>query len=106
MNLHLIGNLEMKFTNFNDQEAGKKLTLDELGGKVSIKYAASLKNFHCSDSNPSSNCTNIGHIPNKIDCSLSDSYGYQISLARCTTADHSCTKTCTSDAAFASLCES
>ena len=74
MNLHLIGNLQMKFTNFNDQEHGKSLTLEELGGKVSIKYAASLKNFHCSDSNPSSNCTNIGHIPNKIACSLSDSY--------------------------------
>ena len=104
MNLHATGNLEIKFTNFNDQGDEQPMTLEEIGGPVSVKFAASLKSpFICSDSMPSlyPNCTDSGDIPNKIECNLSDFYGYLIPLATCTPKD-GCVSTCTTDD---SLCE-
>ena len=101
----------MKFTNFNDQANEEGLTLEEIGGPVSVKYAAALKSpFHCSHSKPSSypNCTDSGDIPNRIECSLSDFYGHEFLLATCTTTTTGgtttggCSSNCTADE---SLCE-
>ena len=77
----------MKFTNFNDQANEEGLTLEEIGGSVSVKFAASLQSHICSGSKPSlyPNCTNSANIPNKIECSLSDFYGNEFPLTTCTT---------------------
>ena len=111
INLCATGNLEMKFTNFNDQANEEGLTLEEIGGPISVKYAAALQSpFHCSHSKPSSypNCTDSGDIPNRIECSLSDFYGHEFLLTTCTTTTTGgtttggCSSNCTADE---SLCE-
>ena len=95
----------MKFTNFNDQANDQPLTLEELGGAMSVKFAASIKSpFHCSKIKPSSDCSESGDIPNLIECSLSDTYGHSVPLATCTIASDvgSCTSNCETPQ---SLCE-
>ena len=75
----------MKFTNFNDQANEEGLTLEEIGGPISVKYAAALQSpFHCSHSKPSSypNCTDSGDIPNRIEAFKTIWYGHRIIYTR------------------------
>ena len=89
--------------NFKDQPHGQGLSVDEPGGNVSMKFAASMKSpFHCSNSKPShsgTNCTGSTDIPNEIECDFLDLYGNSIPLATCTIANPAvpCTEKCGND---------